>query len=650
VASIDYLNSPFSTWQEGLLRLVADLQDANLQKINVRRLEATAAKHGIRSRELCAMALLVQSHAHFDRQTLHKHTPDPKFTEMAAKLEDSTLTAITEQFLDAKETLDRAREEQVISAFADDDPRRLFKDTVIGFAAAELSDVSQKIGEADPFSRLARRLSLWFRLSFDYSRYGLPRSADSRVISEAVMRLAQLLEGGEAARMKQLLHIWSGDIKVKANEDAVCHIPSLLHEGYEFILGLEICGCLAMDVDSLDVDTLDALSETLGSLLGSLDDGRPATASFTNWVESWHGGRERLRLVYDSSQAFSSAAYQHNNDVLEPLLISTLEAISQGGHTVFPAGPLPLGGVFFSRDATLMETLSERAPEAADLYRLLGTEGDYEDDSFPDQNYWTGELDANAITIRDVVDRAAQRGDYALSDVLIGFWTLYCTMSRKLSLPDMSGLAKRINALPIDHRSSTYAALGMLKREAANKGRLGREVDAILSWLPVIEIGPADDLEAYMKHLFSPALWQIVQKEERRRLINAEQMFVRFRRLNQYDRDKEPFRVLIVDWSAVAERFLVRALVSHGRSSAPRQTLGFLIGEARSLAHSLPLPSKQNLLSALNFLGELDMVNKKGGKHLDEFVLDWECVVQLHAGLYRALRTALEEANKFLSN
>jgi hypothetical protein len=257
VASIDHLISPFSTWQEGLLRLAADLQDVNLQKINVRRLEATAAIQGIRSRELCAMALLVQSRAHFDRQTLYKHTPDPQFTEIAAKLENSKLTAITEQFLNAEETLDRTREERVISAFADDDPRRLFKHTVIGFAAAELSDVSQKLGEADPFSRLARRLSLWFRPSFDYSRYGLPRSADSRVISEAVVRLAQLLEGNEAARLKELLHIWSGDVKVKANEDAVRHIASSLRHGYESILGLEICGCLSMDIDDLDGDTLE---------------------------------------------------------------------------------------------------------------------------------------------------------------------------------------------------------------------------------------------------------------------------------------------------------------------------------------------------------------------------------------------------------
>jgi hypothetical protein len=397
-------------------------------------------------------------------------------------------------------------------------------------------------------------------------------------------------------------------------------------------------------------ENANALWEILESLLGLLDDGRPATANFSNWVESWRGGRERLRLVYDSSQAFSSAAYQRDNNVLEPLLISTVEAISQGGHTVFPAGPLPLGGVFLSRDATLMQTPSERAPEAADLHRLLATEGDYEHDSFPDQNYWTGELDANAITIPDVVDRAAQRGDYALCDVLIGVWTLYCTMFRKLPLPDMSGLAKRINALPIDHRASTYAVLGMLRREAADNGRLGREVDAILSWLPVIEIGPPDDLEVYMTDLFSPALWQMVEKGERRRLITAEQMFVRFRRLNQYDRDNEPFHVLIVDWSVVAEGFLSRALVNHGRSLVPRQPLGHLVGEARSLAHNLPHSRKYNLLSALNFLSELDMVNKKAGKHLDEFVLEWECVVQLHAGVYRALRAALEESNKPLSN
>ena len=50
-----------------------------------------------------------------------------------------------------------------------------------------------------------------------------------------------------------------------------------------------------------------------------------------------------------------------------------------------------------------------------------------------------------------------ERGDPALCDVLISYWMLYCALFEQAPLPDLFGLAQRINALPTDHRSSTYA-------------------------------------------------------------------------------------------------------------------------------------------------------------------------------------------------
>src|SRR5262245_8509358 len=77
VASIEPLSLPFASWQEGLFALADGLSDPAREKIIVARLEATAAKNPIGLKEICALALLVRSRAHFDRETLPKHEPHP---------------------------------------------------------------------------------------------------------------------------------------------------------------------------------------------------------------------------------------------------------------------------------------------------------------------------------------------------------------------------------------------------------------------------------------------------------------------------------------------------------------------------------------------------------------------------------------------
>ena len=377
----------------------------------------------------------------------------------------------------------------------------------------------------------------------------------------------------------------------------------------------------------------------------SLDDGRAPTSDFGRWLGSWRQDQSRLRLVYDPSPAFWSATYADAADTLEPLVDTTVEAIYQGGHTIFTTGVLPIRGPIFGRDRSAFRKLEEDAPEVADLFRLLSLAGDYRDDPFPFQEYWTGELDPNGLTIAEAVDRTTERRDFALSDILLACWAAYCTLFHQLPLPDVIGLANRITALPIDHRTSTYAVLGALKREAIDNRRLRRELEGLLSWLPVIDIAPPDDFESYLQDLFTPQLWQTVQKEEKQSLRSAEEGFVRIRRLSRDDREHEPLHGLTVDWSRVAERFLLRALNDRRIRSTSAQPLGQLIPEVRSLAHQSS-PKKYRLLSALDFLSELNDINKNAGKHLTGAALNWEQVVHLHAGVYWALKAVLEEANK----
>jgi hypothetical protein len=236
--------------------------------------------------------------------------------------------------------------------------------------------------------------------------------------------------------------------------------------------------------------------------------------------------------------------------------------------------------------------------------------------------------------------------------MLIGCWLLFCALHQRAPLPDIVGLARCITALPADHRSSTYAVLGMLKREAVENPRLRRDVDAVLSWLPLVDTAPPDDFEANMRDEFTPELWDTVHKDERESLIKAEEFFVRIRRLGQLEREKEPLDTMIPNWSKVAERFMRRLLSSLGGSSGRGKPLGVLIGTAKKVLEqgndSRSFQEKDRLRfvpAALNELDQLDFVNKKGVKHLDGVNLTWEHVVNVHVGIGWALKTLLEVAS-----
>jgi hypothetical protein len=231
VASIDRLPLPFASWQEGLFALADGLSDPAREKIIVARLEATAAKQPIGLKDICALALLVPSRARFDRETLPKHEPDPTAVALGKKLgQNEAFVKLMKEASDAQDSVERARQ-AVPAAFPEGDPRRLLKDTILGFPAALFADVSRRLGEADPFFRLARRLSLWFKPSYDFSRYGLPLAADGRAVADAVFRFVQSISGDKAKTRQRLLAIWAGNVSLKADEESIREILSLADTG-----------------------------------------------------------------------------------------------------------------------------------------------------------------------------------------------------------------------------------------------------------------------------------------------------------------------------------------------------------------------------------------------------------------------------------
>ncbi|WP_316191873.1 MULTISPECIES: hypothetical protein [unclassified Bradyrhizobium] len=657
--AIETLPLPFQSWREGLLGLADGLRDPTRERIIVARLEATAKGIKIGPREIYSLALLVPARPRLER--FDKPEPPPEIARLAKAINangelDRTVVGIVDN-------LERIREDQrqkVFKAFPDGDPRRLLNDTIFGSAAAELSDVSRRLGEADPFSRLAVRLSLWFRGFDDYSRFGLSLPHDGSAVMDLVCGLAKNLESSEAENIRALIGFWSGENEISLGREGIEALTALLppphkhhHADYlDVLLVLEILGSLAGESEEFDVETAKEFSRALEWLPRRLNDGRPRTADLIAWLDTLEpGGDNRFRLVYDPGSAFSSAVFSDQADLFLPLLGATIELMNQAGHSVFPTGPLPMCGNMFGERREMRVLLKEKAPEAANLFRLIAIGGDRDElyGPHPPQSLWTGDHDPDAITFPEAIEHAGERGDFALSDMLIGGWLLFCTLYRREPLPDLIGLARLITRLPIDHRSSTYAVLGALKREAAEIPQLRRDVDGILSWLPLVETASSEDFETILRETFSPAHWQALTIKEQTGLIEAEGLFVRMRRMRPSERELHPMDASITRWSRVAEPILRRLLSAMSGTAVKPKALGILVVETkkivdvRSGSWSAGERNRYRLLpAALHELDRLDLINKKGVKHSDGLELTWAHVVEIHTGVHWTMRALVE--------
>ncbi|MCC8950420.1 hypothetical protein H8A97_36455, partial [Bradyrhizobium sp. Arg62] len=146
-------------------------------------------------------------------------------------------------------------------------------------------------------------------------------------------------------------------------------------------------------------------------------------------------------------------------------------------------------------------------------------------------------------------------------------------------------------------------------------------------------IGPVPENDKRCSAMWYSAMVVCVWHPETESLLKAEMFFVRMRRLRQLEREKEPLDTMIVNWSRVAERFLSRVLVGLG-SGGEGKPLGQLIGMAKKALErgsgSRNLEEENRLRSVLNELDQLDILNKKGGKHLGGIDLNWEHVVSVY--------------------
>jgi hypothetical protein len=133
-------------------------------------------------------------------------------------------------------------------------------------------------------------------------------------------------------------------------------------------------------------------------------------------------------------------------------------------------------------------------------------------------------------------------------------------------------------------------------------------------------------------------------------------MIVALRRLTHHDRQPERFRLLIVNWSAVAELVLQRACSRMDSSLAAntQKPLGDLAADLDKALRAntwdrKDVPRMHAARNSLAVLRSLNDVNKRAGKHLSGDEITWEEVVNVHAGFYWALRALLDVANNPLA-
>jgi hypothetical protein len=249
----DTLVAPFETWREGLLHLADALDSVDRTEIVVARLDATAQTTKITLDDICALALLAASSAHFDSSTLPKVEPHPDAVARSL-IETAHSIGISEKpSIILKKKRDQ-RGRAVDLAFPENDPRRLLRDTIFGFAAAELYDIAQRMGDADPFARISNRLSIWFRSTYDFRRYGLRIAENRSAIARLARKLAQSQQGEVADRLTGLIAIWAGDVPVIADKENIRRIflqTSIPHAvsigGLDNIVALEALAALSED-------------------------------------------------------------------------------------------------------------------------------------------------------------------------------------------------------------------------------------------------------------------------------------------------------------------------------------------------------------------------------------------------------------------
>jgi len=436
---------PYSDWTEGVLALCDAMPDRHRLPAVLRRLEATADRLMLTSEDLCTFAITVPigapaepiedgDAAQGEPPVNETAAPSPEQSEWGARLRAGAVAILAPI---------RAREQEAEAAFAPEDPRRILADTLWGIVATSFVETSDRLGSADPFRRLGARLELWFHPSSVRRWMGVPLGEDTLGIQALLGRLLDRFTPDDQAGVATLRLL-----RIVAARESLPHSA----EGIEALLdiGEAIEGNAAR---VLQASLLMALMEAIGwdkwQLLHHAD-GQLAMSIFnrrgedggsdlgcTSSLPAWLRQHRRPALLPDIAWFIGDISF-HIGDWPETrppaVLMAMIDILGEQGFAAFPQGLLPLNFYGTYGDPSLPHRIADALPEAHDLMRLLSLrDGDWRDGGEFHPAFWGDprSADDSTMDLRTACERAIERGDPALADMLIGGWLIHALMVRR---------------------------------------------------------------------------------------------------------------------------------------------------------------------------------------------------------------------------
>lgn len=625
--AVEPLSRPYGTWLEGLLALIEELDDPDRCAIVVHRMRATAEHVPPSAEDIAWLAMLVPSaatarEADGAREEAITNEPAPIGEDLRANLRAGLL-----KMVEAQEQERSARQGLIFEAFGADDPRRLLVETIVGVPAARLAHMSIRLGESDPFLRLAKRLWVWFSPRDRMTRYGVPiRLEAAALVRRLVVELAGKLDGPHAPDHRAALLAWAGErpaIRWSGwdPESSVPHGPDVW-----CLLVTEVMLALFKELDFWE-DFSEAIDAGRGHFwclvqsIGSEQRDQPIVGTLPTIIQL-AAAHAPFSVAADVAAALSELcwadSYAIEAEKPPRLLAKVIAAANSYGVSAFPSGPLA-----FSR--TLLPWLDNLEPSLVDLIDAFALDP-FEERAWDRVLTWRQEdsdHDDGVLNIHTLAHRALDRDDPALCDIAIACHLLMSTVLAYRPFPDTAELARTIRRIPVEDRVSTTAVLALLRRKAADGEIYPRHLDALLCLLPPVPIAPAETLEHAMRtDWLGPERWDALEPVERQRLLSAERRFLAHRG-NPAGAGVELGAVL-TDYCAVAERLLQRALRQVGQADGPERTLGELVGRMRDVVRApakggLPWndPNRRFVMSwdDLGRLRDLNELNIAAGKH-----------------------------------
>lgn len=634
---LPFTSEPYGSWDEGILSLCDSLTDRHRFSAALLRMERTAKRLPPSVEDLCILALVSPLQA-LAKPINPEATKRPRAGQEKQRPEVAEAVSQALARINAWVSRTDAREQQAAAAFDPGDPRHILSGTIWGIVAAAMVDVSDRLDTADPFRRLGSRLRLWFHASSARRWLGVAQGVDCHLIwdllRDLVARLPQPTDDNAAAAKL---------LRITTQLELLPHSPEGLDVLFE--LGEEIEGKAArVLLESLILATMEHIDWDNSAMLQQADcrlyisvmnrtyENEDVSFGPTASLAEWLKRDKRSVFLPDLSWFMQEiCCHLHEWPDGKPEVVNALADLTvREGFGVFSQGPFPLA--HYGVDGNNLTTrLFQSLPEAHDLLRLLSlNDGDWSEGGEAGPDFWGAPRNSEytVVNLLTACERALERGDPALADMLLGCWLVFLLLGTRRVLPDVAGVARLIRRLPTEDRASVNAVLRLINADLTNDAESSQRLSSLLSYLPPVgEFAPSQP-EADLRAHLGDEEWNSLRPQDQRVLLENERLFRDLRAVGETGANDRGPAKLLPHWAAVFEPLLRSALrrcsLEITKKIKDKTTLGQLLPRLEQVLKdaggwALDDPRRQYVIEEqwIRMLQELDKANLAWGKHLD---------------------------------